>query len=98
MRTVTAACYLCGPVSLPAQQVHLVLHDGDRARFEFQCPGCGCLIVRAAEEGDVARLTRVGVIPEQLAAPVTGVDAQRFARALDALDPGEVMAALEEGR
>jgi hypothetical protein len=64
-----ARCAWCGTVPLEAHQLEVFVGAQEDALFEFVCPVCLRLNVRALETGDVATLRLVGIEPTPGLAP-----------------------------
>ena len=68
--TIKSHCPVCGPVTLTADDVRLVIPPGRTAWFAFACPGCGDRIHHTASPAHVALLGTGGVHPERVPAEV----------------------------
>lgn len=62
-----AACAWCGPVRFEGLELH-VGHEAD-GLFEFHCPDCGRINLRAVARRDVRTLLAIGVSPVPGPAP-----------------------------
>jgi hypothetical protein len=64
-----ARCAWCGTVPLEADQLDVFVGSHEDALFEFACPVCRRLNVRALETHDLATLRLVGIEPTPGPAP-----------------------------
>jgi hypothetical protein len=62
-------CAWCGPEELPLERVLISARSGQEGLFEFRCPSCDRLNIRALEPSDLSTLAEVGVSPRRGPAP-----------------------------
>jgi hypothetical protein len=62
-------CAWCGPEELPLERVLITARSPHEGLFEFRCPSCERLNIRALEPADISTLVEVGVSPRRGPAP-----------------------------
>ena len=62
-------CAWCGPEELPVERVLVMARSAREGLFEFRCPSCDRLNIRALEPSDLSTLAEVGVSPRPGPAP-----------------------------
>jgi hypothetical protein len=62
-------CAWCGPEELPLERVQITARSPREGLFEFRCPSCERLNIRALEPADLSTLVEVGVSPGRGPAP-----------------------------
>jgi hypothetical protein len=66
MTTIKATCPCCGEVSLTPPDITLCVdpHDAEPATYAFDCPGCGDIVRKTADDRVVRLLISGGVDPQ----------------------------------
>lgn len=86
MTTIRTTCTRCGDVELTTNDIGLELvAQGSTGSYRFECPFCGVVQRRPANERVVSILLATGVAYEVVSTvgPITDEEIASFARALD---------------
>ncbi|HEX9856690.1 MAG TPA: hypothetical protein VGC47_15370 [Acidimicrobiia bacterium] len=86
MTTIRTTCNRCGDVELTTSDLGLELEaEGSKGKYRFECPFCGLVQRRPANQRVVSILLATGVEYEIIAevGPITEDEIEAFAQALD---------------
>jgi len=86
MTTIRTTCKRCGDVELTTADIGLELvAEGSTGNYRFECPFCGVMQRRPANDRVVSILLATGVNYEIISAtgPITEEEIEHFSRALD---------------